>query len=80
MFDVFYQELVLVIAPLSLIVYDNPRASELLNHLGSTALKYCCICMVSYTFIVRTLIGTLVTFMFTCLFFFRRLELKIQTL
>ena len=31
----------LVIAPLILIICDNPRASELLGHLGSTALKYC---------------------------------------
>eukprot|EP00731_Ephydatia_muelleri_P002721 Em0001g2721a len=35
----------LVIAPLILIICDNPRASELLGHLGSTALKYCRICM-----------------------------------
>ena len=37
----------LVIAPLILIICDNPRASELLGHLWSTALKYCRICMVS---------------------------------
>ncbi|KAL5505458.1 hypothetical protein EMCRGX_G006892 [Ephydatia muelleri] len=35
----------LVIAPLILIICDNPRASELLGHLWSTALKYCRICM-----------------------------------
>ncbi|KAL5503323.1 hypothetical protein EMCRGX_G010252 [Ephydatia muelleri] len=35
----------LVIAPLTLIICDNPHASELLGHLGSTALKYCRICM-----------------------------------
>eukprot|EP00731_Ephydatia_muelleri_P004491 Em0002g667a len=34
-----------MIAPLILIICDNPRASELLGHLGSTALKYCRICM-----------------------------------
>ena len=47
-FDKLYQEVVLVIAPLMFIVCDNPRASELLNHLGSNAIKYCRICMVSY--------------------------------
>ena len=39
--------MVLVIAPLMCIICDNPRASELLNHLGSSALKYCRVCMVS---------------------------------
>ena len=47
-FDKLYQDVVLVIAPLMFIVCDNPRASELLNHLGSNAIKYCLICMVSY--------------------------------
>ena len=38
---------VLVITPVMCIVADNPRASELANHLGATAKKYCRICMVS---------------------------------
>ena len=46
-YDALYKEMVLVIAPLMCIICDNPRASELLNHLGSSALKYCRICMVS---------------------------------
>ena len=46
-YDKLYHEEVLVIAPLMFIVCDNPRASELLNHLGSTALKHCCIYMES---------------------------------
>ena len=46
-YDALYKEMVLVIAPLMCIVCDNPRASELLNHLGSSAIKYCRICMVS---------------------------------
>ena len=45
-YDGFLQQMVHVIAPLICIVCDNPRASELLNHLGSSAIKYCCICMV----------------------------------
>lgn len=49
MFDALYQELVLVVAPLLCIVCDNPRASDLLNHLGSQATKHCRMCMVSRT-------------------------------
>ena len=44
-----HQETVLVVAPLMCIVWDNPRASVLLNHLGSAALKHCPQCMVSST-------------------------------
>ena len=40
-FDALHQETVLVVASLMCIVCDNPRASELLNHLGSAALKHC---------------------------------------
>eukprot|EP00731_Ephydatia_muelleri_P014018 Em0007g1328a len=40
-----HQETVLVVAPLMCIVWDNPRASVLLNHLGSAALKHCPQCM-----------------------------------
>ena len=46
-FDASHQETVLVVAPLMCIVCDNPRASVLLNHLGSAALKHCPRCMVS---------------------------------
>ena len=46
-FDALYQEEVLVVAPLMCIVCDNPRASQLVNHLGSTALMHCRICTVS---------------------------------
>ena len=47
-FDKLYQEVVMVIATLMIIVCYNPRASVLLNHLNSSALKYCRICTVSY--------------------------------
>eukprot|EP00731_Ephydatia_muelleri_P016898 Em0009g1322a len=50
-FDALYQEMVLVLAPLLCIVCDNPRASELLNHLGSAAIKFCRICMVSTVYL-----------------------------
>ena len=46
-FDALYQEEVLVVAPLMCIVCDNPRASQLVIHLGSTALLHCRICTVS---------------------------------
>ena len=46
-FDALYQEMVLVLAPLLYIVCDNPRALDILNHLGSAAIKFCLICMVS---------------------------------
>lgn len=46
-YDALLKEMVRVIAPLLCIICDYPRACELLNHLGSSALKYCCFCMVS---------------------------------
>ena len=41
MYDVTKGKDVLVIAPVMSILCDNPRASELLNHLGSRANKLC---------------------------------------
>ena len=38
---------VLVVAPVICLLCDNARSSELLNHLGSKALKLCRICNVS---------------------------------
>ena len=40
-YDSYYKESVLVIAPLLCIICDNPRASQLLNHLGGSAKKFC---------------------------------------
>ncbi|KAL5516835.1 hypothetical protein EMCRGX_G002259 [Ephydatia muelleri] len=48
MYDAQSQEKVLVVAPLMLIICDNPRASELANHLGSAANKFCRICVNPY--------------------------------
>ena len=45
-YDAFLNEEVIAVAPLMCILADNPRASELLN-LGSTARRYCRMCMVS---------------------------------
>lgn len=48
-FDVLLGQPLLVVAPLMCILADNPRASELVNHLGSSARKYCRMCMVSWS-------------------------------
>ena len=45
--DAFLDTDVLVIAPVICLLCDNVRASELLNHQGSTAVKLCRLCMVS---------------------------------
>ena len=43
------KEFIIVVSPLLCIVADNPRASEILNHLGGCAHRYCRMCMVSRT-------------------------------
>ena len=48
-FDAHLKEIILVISLLLCIVADNPRASEVLNHLGESACMYCRICMVNKT-------------------------------
>ena len=48
-FDAHLQQEVLVIAPVILGMHDNPRASEVVNHMGSAANLFCRMCMVSYT-------------------------------
>lgn len=45
-YDAASEEFVVVIAPLLCVIADNPRASELLNHLGASAKRYCRMCMV----------------------------------
>ena len=46
MYDAFLKEDMLVVAPVMSLLADNPRASELVNHMGSTTQKYCRICKV----------------------------------
>ena len=48
-FDAHLKEFVIVVSPLLCIVADNPLASEILNHLGGSARRYCRMCMVSTT-------------------------------
>ena len=47
MYDASVQETVLVVAPVMLVIADNQMASELCNHQGSSARRYCRMCMVS---------------------------------
>ena len=46
MYDAYFKTKVMVVAPVICILADNPRSSELLNHGGSGANKYCRICQV----------------------------------
>ena len=46
-YDALLGQEVLVIAPLICAICDNPRASEITNHNGSTAKKFCRMCLVS---------------------------------
>ena len=45
-FDAYLQQNVRVLAPLIFCICDNPRASELLNHRGSAARRFCRMCLV----------------------------------
>lgn len=45
-YDAALEEEVLLIAPVLCILSDNPRHSEIMNHAGATANKYCRMCMV----------------------------------
>ena len=47
MYDAHLKTNVLVRAPVILIIGDNPRHSKILSHMGSTANKFCRMCMVS---------------------------------
>ncbi len=49
MYDALLKREVMIISKVMLILSDNARASEILNHLGSRANKFCRICMVCYT-------------------------------
>ena len=46
-YDALLNHHVLVVAPVIAVLCDNVRASELVNHMGSTANKFCRICDVS---------------------------------
>ena len=50
--DAFLNKKVLLIAPVLGVFADNPRASEVSNHLGVSALLYCRKCKVSYNYAI----------------------------
>lgn len=45
-YDAWLEQEVIVLAPLMCVIADNPRASELVNHLGGSARRFCRMCMV----------------------------------
>ena len=45
-YDILQKQTVLVVAPMMCGLADNPRVSEMLNHLGGAARRYCRMCMV----------------------------------
>lgn len=45
-FDIVNNQEILLIAPVLCCLCDNVRAAEIVNHLGSKALKLCRFCMV----------------------------------
>ena len=45
-YDSYLQQNVLVVAPLLLLMADNPRAAELVSYMGSTTKIFCRICKV----------------------------------
>ena len=47
MYDAMYNKDVLVVAPVLCVLADNPRASEITNHMGTSARKYCRMCNVN---------------------------------
>ena len=46
-YDAFLEQNVIVVAPVMFIMADNPMSSDLCNHMGSTARKFCRMCLVS---------------------------------
>ena len=49
-YDALLKCKILVMAPVICILADNARASEIVNHMGATATKFCRMCMVSLLF------------------------------
>lgn len=47
MYDAVEKQSVLVMAPLMLVMSDNPMSSDLCNHQGGSARKFCRFCLVS---------------------------------
>lgn len=63
-YDALMNEPVIVLAPVMCILADNPRASELLNHLGGSARRYCRMCMVRIQENILTLLLLLIVLIY----------------
>ena len=46
MYDAMLEQIVVVMAPVMFVMADNPMSSELCNHQGSSARKFCRMCLV----------------------------------
>lgn len=46
LYDALLQKEVLAVAPVMCVIGDNPRASEITNHIGPGSKMFCRICMV----------------------------------
>lgn len=64
MYDAELNSEVLVVAPVMAALCDNPRHSELLNHLGGSANLYCRICLVSFIKMVCPILISRVSFLY----------------
>ena len=53
MYDALLKREVMVISKVMLILSDNARASEILNHLGSRAKMFCRMCMVCHMIVIE---------------------------
>lgn len=55
-YDAHLQKKVLIVAPVLCAIADNPRASEMVNHMGGCANRFCRICTVRhiYVYTVKT--------------------------
>ncbi|SMN01867.1 hypothetical protein SPONN_136 [uncultured Candidatus Thioglobus sp.] len=56
MYDAREKQQILVVAPVMLIMADNPMSSDLCNHQGSSARKFCRFCLV-HTQLAYVLLG-----------------------
>lgn len=60
-YDAYYKKEVIVVAPVICVLADNARASEITNHHGTSANKYCRICQVRKSKHVIIIIIAIVT-------------------
>ena len=56
LYDAFLQKEVLAVSPVLCITCDNPRASEVTNHMGPGSRKFCRMCMVHIHIVLHTCI------------------------